>query len=169
MDQSSDDLIQAETPTGLNHLVLNVRNLEESHGFWTELLGFRHVGTLQPRAGEPARRPMRFYSGIHEGDLRHHDVALVEMPDLQRPGRVQALNHVAVGFASFEAWQRQIAFLRSRGVPLHGRVDRGVTHSIHTTDPNGYEIELVCELPRELWESDIEGALNRAVELPIDA
>jgi len=46
-------------------------------------------------------------------------------------------------------------------------VDRGVTHSIHLSDPNGNEIELVHELPRELWEGDIDAALNRAVERPI--
>ena len=31
---------KAVTPVGLNHLVLNVRNLEESHKFWTEIIGF---------------------------------------------------------------------------------------------------------------------------------
>ncbi|MFZ0021454.1 MAG: hypothetical protein WAL10_29430, partial [Acetobacteraceae bacterium] len=61
-----------------------------------------------------------------------------------------------------EAWHKQIAFLTA-----HGRVDRGVTHSIHLSDPNGNEIELVHELPRELWEGDIDAALNRAVERPI--
>jgi catechol-2,3-dioxygenase len=58
-------------------------------------------------------------------------------PDLPHLDQAQALNHVAIGFATFQAWQRQIAFLRGRGVALHGRGDRGVTHSIHLTDPNG--------------------------------
>ena len=26
---------KAITPVGINHLVLNVRNMEESHAFWT--------------------------------------------------------------------------------------------------------------------------------------
>jgi catechol-2,3-dioxygenase len=79
------------------------------------------------------------------------------------------LNHVAVGFTTREASLKQITFLRDRGVELRRRIDRGVTHSIHVTDPNGYEIELVYKLPRELWENDIEGALSCAVERPIDA
>ncbi len=160
---------EAQTPRGLNHVVLNVRDLDESHRFWTELLGFRHVGTLRRAGldGKPLAR-MRFYSGEHDGNLRHHDIALVERT---QPGdvseRPQALNHVAIEYATQEAWQRQIAFLTVRGVTLYGRVDRGVTHSIHLTDPNGTEIELVHELPRELWEGDIDAALNRAVERPI--
>jgi catechol 2,3-dioxygenase len=79
----------------------------------------------------------------------------------------QALNHVAIEYATQEAWQKQIAFLTARGVTLYGRVDRGVTRSIHLTDPNGNEVELVHELPRELWEGDIDAALNRAVERSI--
>ena len=38
----------ASTPVGLNHLVINVRDIEESHRFWTELLGFRQTGALRP-------------------------------------------------------------------------------------------------------------------------
>ena len=34
------------TPRGIDNLVLNVRNLEESHRFWTEIVGFRQVGEL---------------------------------------------------------------------------------------------------------------------------
>ena len=36
------------TPRGINHLVLNVRDIEESHRFWTDIVGFRKVGELKP-------------------------------------------------------------------------------------------------------------------------
>jgi catechol 2,3-dioxygenase len=160
---------KAQTPCGLNHVVLNVRDLEAAHRFWTEYLGFKHVGTSRRRGadGRPPV-PMRFYSGENDGKLRHHDIALVErkLPDdlAEDP---QALNHVAIAYPSHEAWQKQITFLTARGVSLHRHVQRGVTHSIHLTDPDGNEIELVFELPRELWEDDIDAALNFAVERPI--
>jgi catechol 2,3-dioxygenase len=159
----------AQTPCGLNHLVLNVRDIEESHRFWTRVLGFHHVGTS--RYPDPGGKPvMRFYSGKRDGKLHHHDVALVEgsAPPAGSADYPQALNHFAIEYPTLDAWLKQIAFLRARGVPLRRRVERGVTHSIHLTDPNGYEIELVYELPREQWESDIDAALNRAVERPID-
>ena len=35
---------EAVTPGGINHLVINVRDMEESHRFWTEILGFKEVG-----------------------------------------------------------------------------------------------------------------------------
>ncbi len=108
---------------------------------------------------------MRFYSSEWDGKLHHHDIALVEGSALPAaPGHAAtAFNHVAIEYATHEAWQQQIAFLTRRGVALHRHVERGVTHSIHLTDPNGYEIELIYELPRKPWENDIEGALNYAV------
>jgi len=42
MTQSNDSTTpprEAVTPVGINHLVLNVRDLEESHAFWTEIMG----------------------------------------------------------------------------------------------------------------------------------
>jgi catechol 2,3-dioxygenase len=155
---------EAQTPCGLNHLVLDVRDIEESHRFWTELLGFRHVGTVH----RPPGASMRFYSGERDGKLRHHDIALVEQPGLPADYAAPGLNHVAIEYPTETAWRRQIAFLKARGVALHRRVDRGVTRSIHLTDPNGYEIELVHELPREMWEGDIAAALNHAVARAID-
>ena len=162
----------SQTPVGLNHLVLNVRSIEAAHWFWTECLGFRHVGTRRRDSADGTPRShMRFYSGEANGKLHHHDIALVEHPALpaERPDHPQALNHVAIAYPTCEAWQKQIHFLMDQGVRLFGRVDRGVTLSIHLADPDGNEIELVHELPREQWEGDIEAALNHAVEHPVGA
>ena len=40
---------EALTPAGINHLVINVRDMEESHKFWTEVLGFKQVGQSSRR------------------------------------------------------------------------------------------------------------------------
>ncbi len=160
----------AQVPAGINHLVLTVRDIDESHRFWTELLGFRHVATS--RHVRPDGAPStRFYSGERDGRLHHHDIALAQAgahdtPDGAPP---QTLDHVAVEYPSEQAWREQIRFLQSRGVALHRLVERGATHSIHVTDPNGIEVELVFELPRAQWEHDIEGALNRGVSKPFQA
>jgi catechol 2,3-dioxygenase len=62
---------EAVTPGGINHLVINVRDIEESHNFWTEMLGFKQVAYSKRRNGK-----MRFYSGDHDGQMNHHDIAL---------------------------------------------------------------------------------------------
>src|SRR5258708_34649538 len=76
---------RAVTPVGVNHLVLNVRDIEESHKFWTEIVGMLQVGRLQPGTPERQRPSMRFYSADHDGKFTHHDVALVENPNLPPP------------------------------------------------------------------------------------
>ncbi|HET6183139.1 MAG TPA: VOC family protein [Acetobacteraceae bacterium] len=159
----------AVTPVGLNHLVLNVRNLEESHRFWTEILGFRQVGELHATPQRPNPPKMRFYSGDHGGKLSHHDLALVENPALPEApkdwsmfGMPCAINHIAIALPSREAWLRQLEFLQERGVKFNRRVEHGMTHSLYINDPNGYGVELLYELPREVWEGDIDAALNYA-------
>jgi catechol 2,3-dioxygenase len=164
----------AVTPVGINHLVLNVRNLEESHAFWTEILGFKQVGELHPRPDRPQPPKMRFYSGDHSGQMNHHDVALVENPNLPPPGEwnmfgsPMAINHVAITLPNREAWLQQLAFLQSKGIEFHRRINHGMTHSVYIADPNGYGIEVLYELPREVWEGDIDAALNYAERLPTE-
>lgn len=165
--------LHAETPRGVNHLVLNVRDLEVSHRFWTEVMGFRMVGELK---GRPWR--MRFYSGVDAaGNVTHHDLALAEVlregaadGDGGRPWEMlpkrTGLNHVAVAWPDRESWLRQLAFLQSRGVPFLRRVNHGMTHSVYIEDPDGHGIEVLYELPREIWEHDIEAAQNFSERLP---
>ena len=163
-------------PRGLNHLVLNVRDIEESHRFWTEILGFTQVGELHVTQERPNPPRMRFYSGDHGGgQLNHHDIALVENRALPAPpadwqmfGMPVAVNHIAIALPSREAWLAQLEYLQEKGVKFDRRVEHGMTHSLYIHDPNGYGIELLYELPREVWEGDIDAALNYARSLPTE-
>jgi len=166
---------QAVTPVGLNHLVLNVRNIEESHRFWTEVLGFRQVGELKPTERRPNPPKMRFYSGNRSGGTHHHDVALVENTALPEPPKEWsmynmplAVNHIAITLPNRDAWLKQLAYLQKRGVKFDRRVNHGMTHSLYIHDPNGYGVELLYDLPREMWEGDIDAALNWVEVLPTD-
>jgi len=167
---------RAATPVGLNHLVLNVRNIEESHRFWTETIGFKQVGEIHASPQRPNPPKMRFYSGDHGGgSMSHHDVALIENPNLPPPpaewsmhGMPCAISHIAIAYPDRDAWLKQLAYLQKRGVKFDRRVDHGMTHSLYIHDPNGYGVELLYELPREVWEGDIDAALNFAKQLPTE-
>ena len=158
------------TPVGLNHLVLNVRDLDESHRFWTEILGFKQVGERKPTPDRPNPPRMRFYSGDHDGKMQHHDIALIENRDLPPPadGTPTAIAHIAIALPSQAAWLQQLTYLQSRGIKFNRRVEHVMTHSLYISDPNGYGIELLYELPREVWENDIDAALNHAIALPTE-
>jgi len=163
------------TPVGLNHLVLNVRNMDESHKFWTEIVGLKQVGQIRPRPDRPNPPNMRFYSCDHDGKMNHHDIALVENPNLPEPpkewgmfGMPTAVNHIAIALPNREAWLSHLAYLQEKGVKFNRRVEHGMTHSLYINDPNGYGVELLYELPREVWEGDIDAALNFAVAVPTE-
>lgn len=161
----------AVTPVGVNHLVLNVTDLERSHRFWTQLMGFRQVGELAPAAN--AKRPleMRFYAG-RGGN--HHDLALMQIPDATpaqaerwsmagpRPG----LNHVAVEYGDRESWQAQLRCLQAAGVPFRSRINHGMSHSVYIQDPDGHGVEVIYTLPPEQWQDDVNAALNYMDVLP---
>jgi catechol 2,3-dioxygenase len=168
---------QAQPPRGINHLVLNVRNMEVSHKFWTEIIGFTCVASLKQVPGR--KRPnMRFYSGVDaEGRVTHHDLALAEVPAADAQGSAEewslmpnrpGINHVAITWPDRESWLKQVAFLQSKGVKFHRRVNHGMTHSVYISDPDGHGIEVLYELPREVWEADIDGAQNYAENLPTE-
>ena len=147
---------EAVTPGGINHLVINVRDIEESHRFWTEILGFKEVG-------RSSRRTMRFYSGDHDGQMNHHDIALCREPEpAEAAGRMAdvrqpvAINHIAITLPNREAWLKQLAWLRQKGVKFDRRVNHGMTHSLYISDPNGYGVEVLYELPREVWGENIQ-------------
>ena len=163
------------TPRGINHLVLNVRNLEESHKFWTEIVGMQQGGELKPAPDRPNPPKMRFYSGTGAAGTHHHDMALMENPSLPEPpvewsivGMPMAINHIAITYPNREAWLQQLNYLQAKGVKFDRRVEHGMTHSLYIHDPNGYGVELLYDLPREIWERDIDAALNFAVAVPTE-
>lgn len=163
---------EAVLPAGINHLVLNVKDIERSHKFYTEIIGFKFITASRPDS--PLK--MRFYAG-GAGSL-HHDLALAEVanpdeitdptePWSMRGTRV-GVNHIAIRYPDRESWLRQLAFLQSKGVPFHTRVDHGMTHSVYISDPDGNGIEVLYELPREVWEDDIAAALLWVRRLPTE-
>ena len=175
MTESIKQRSVAVTPTGFNHVVLNVHDLEESHHFWCDLIGFKQVGELKASERRPNPPKMRFYSGV-VGDVNHHDLALVEMPGVESPDEpwdmfksTRAVNHLAVTYPDRQSWLEQVKFLEDQGALVNPRrVNHGMTHSVYISDPNGYGVEVLYELPEEIWRHDIDGALNWAETLPED-
>jgi catechol 2,3-dioxygenase len=43
-----------------------------------------------------------------------------------------------------------------------------MTHSVYISDPDGHGIEILYELPRDVWGGDIDAAQNYAEALPTE-
>jgi hypothetical protein len=62
----------------------------------------------------------------------------------------------------------QPAFLQASGAEFERRVEHGPTRGLYIRDPNGYSVELLYQLPREIWEGDLTAAINHYVTLPTE-
>jgi catechol 2,3-dioxygenase len=150
----------------VNHLVLNVRDIEASHRFYTELLGFEQCAELSHTM------TMRFYRG---SESTHHDLALCEVSEpatADEPGRWSmepagvGLNHFAIAYPDRESWLAQLHHLKANGVEFIVRGNHGMTHSAYIADPDGYGVEVLYNLPAEVWQDDVDAALNYFEYLP---
>ena len=137
-------------PLRVGHVVLKVRDLDRSLGFYRDLLGFRVTSEMS--------NVMIFLSATGES---HHDLALLRVGDSAPSPLPTAvgLYHVAIQLADWEAVQRAHALLAERGL-LRGTADHGVTKSLYTADPDGNEIELYCDAPRAEWEGRVDRAMT---------
>jgi catechol 2,3-dioxygenase len=152
----------------VNHLVLSVRDLEASHRFYTDVLGFEQCGEMTHTM------TMRFYRGSTD---HHHDIALAQAVD---PSKYPAppewnlidmppgINHIAIGYPDRDSWLAQLQHMKDVGVQVQIRGNHGMSHSAYITDPDGNGIEVLYNLPEEVWGGDVDAALNYFEYLPSD-
>jgi catechol 2,3-dioxygenase len=154
----------------VNHLVIAVRDIEASHRFYCDVLGFEQCGTLKtPFEPNPV---MRFYRGHHD---HHHDIALQQITDSSTatsPRRWEifaaspGIAHIALAYGTRQEWLDQLEHLQAMEVPIALRGNHGMTHSAYVVDPDGNGIEVLYELPAEVWEGDVDAALSHFEPLP---
>jgi catechol 2,3-dioxygenase len=109
---------------------------------------------------------MRFYRGAPD---RHHDLALVQssdpasqppVVDFEMFGARTGLNHLAISYPDRDTWLTQLRKLHDLGVRVLLRGNHGMTHSAYIQDPDGHGIEVLYDLPNEVWERDLNAALS---------
>ncbi len=160
IDLSTQSSTKPSKGGAISHLVLNVRDIDASHRFYTELLGFEQCAELKHTM------VMRFYRG---NESHHHDFALVQVNDPEsaagpdqwsmEPKRV-GVNHIAIGYPDRESWLKELEHLKANGVEFIVRGNHGMTHSAYIADPDGYGIEVLYDLPDEVWSGDVDAALE---------
>jgi catechol 2,3-dioxygenase len=137
-------------PQGVGHVVLKVRDLDRALTFYRDLLGFQVASQMT--------NVMIFLTATGEN---HHDLALLRVGDsapAPTPNSV-GLYHVAIRLGDEAELRRAHALLMERGL-LRGAVDHGVTLSVYTADPDGNEIELFCDAPRDTWEGRVDEVMT---------
>lgn len=137
-------------PLRVGHVVLKVRELERSLEFYRDVLGFSVSSEMS--------NVMIFLTATGES---HHDLGLLRVGDSAPSPLPNAvgLYHVAIQLADWDAVKHARDVLNERGL-LRGTADHGVSRSLYTADPDGNEIELFCDAPREEWEGRVDEVMT---------
>lgn len=119
-------------PKRVGHLVLNVKDVDASAKFYTEVLGFE-ISVARPDGSA---------TFLTCGEI-HHDLALFKAPEGAEPIKPGALglNHFAVQVEDLEALKEAYRSLKEHGVTVHRTTDHGMTGSVYFADPDGNGIE----------------------------
>lgn len=123
----------------LGHVVIQVRNLERSIRFYTEVLNFR--------VSDNATAGGVFLTAI--GD--HHTIGLFpsdgENAQVPSEGAIR-LHHFAMQVGSMAELFDIRAYLQERCVPIvwEGRRALGGHTSVEFLDPDGYHLEVFCDM-----------------------
>jgi catechol 2,3-dioxygenase len=137
-------------PLRVGHVVLKVRELDRALEFYRDVLGFTVSSEMA--------NVMIFLTATGES---HHDLALLRVGDSAPSPLPNAvgLYHVAIQLEDWDAVKQARAVLEERGL-LRGTADHGVSRSLYTADPDGNEIELFCDAPRDEWEGRVDEVMT---------
>lgn len=149
-------------PRRLGHVVLNVRDLQASVRFYTEIVGLQVSDFIEDQ--------MAFLRCAQD----HHDLALAQIPrdsreweDTYRPQR-PGLEHFAYELASLEEIEQAANFLQSRNVEIVrgiGKHGPGENLFLVFRDPDGNYCEFYAEMVQvtpdhphqpEVWKNDLK-------------
>ena len=135
----------------LGHIVLYVRDLEVSRGFYRDVLGWKEIAGIEHQMA-------MFSSG-----RTHHELLLIEVGPNAAPiptGRRVGLYHFGLKVGTTDEELREaLRALEEAGANVVGTADHGVTHSLYITDPDGNEIELYIDVQPEVWREDPRAVL----------
>ena len=140
----------------LGHVVLKVKDLERSEGFYCGLLGL----SVSARAPE--------WSMLFLSLGQHHDVALLEIGDEapQPASGTLGLDHLAFKLAGgVDALAGAKRELEAAGLSVAG-VDHVVTKSLYLLDPDGNKLEIYVD-GEAGWRDDPSLILSDAVPLEL--
>ena len=118
-------------PKRIGHIVLNVKDVEASTTFYTDVIGFQIA--IQKKDA----------TFLTCGQI-HHDLALFKAKQTFKLQGGLGLNHMAIQVEDFDMLTEYYHILEMNNVEVDRTTDHGMTSSIYLKDPDGNGIELFC-------------------------
>src|ERR671917_92005 len=81
-----------------------------------------------------------------------------------QPDGVTGLHHVALNYPTRAALGDAVRRLRGADVPLRAALDHGTHLAVYLADPDGNDLELAWDRPRDEWPRDADGRIAMAID-----
>jgi glyoxylase I family protein len=145
---------------GLHHLTLICRDVEQTVGFYRNLLGMRVV---KQTVNDDDRTARHLFFGDEEGKPGTL-ITCLEYPELEE-GTVGrgSTHHFALAIGSEDELRAWREYLVSRGIPCTEVMDRRYFKSIYLRDPDGHILELATVGPGLTVDEPLEELGRRPV------
>lgn len=132
--------------TGIHHIALATRDMDQTLRYWRDLLGARLVAGL----GKPGARQyfLEIAPNVMLAIFEWKDVHPIPEKDHGLPVKGPfGFDHVAIGFSDPEDLWRIKLRLENAGFWVSEAMDHGFIHSIYSFDPNGIAVEFSVVTP----------------------
>jgi catechol 2,3-dioxygenase len=143
----------------LGHIVLYVRDVEQSATFYRDVLGWRQI---LPSENERNGTALPFTAAAFSSPSgrTHHELLLIEVGDdaaaVPHAPRI-GMYHFGLKIGDSDDDLRDaLRQLTEAGANVVGASDHTVTHSLYIEDPDGNEIELYVDVAGVDWKTHPE-------------
>ncbi len=158
---------------GFHHVAVAARDLDATHRFYTEVMGFTLVKTVAAPTGSPGGGWAKhlFYDTGGDGLLAVWDLHDDTIPSGFDPaistglGLPTWVNHIAFDAPDVEDLQRHCLRWQEHGIEVV-EIDHGWCRSIYATDPNGILVEFCATTVAFTTADAAEAARLLAAERP---
>lgn len=145
----------------MNHAVLYVRDVERTHAFYRDLLGFREVGSM------PGATFLQAPDSTNDHDLALFGIGDEAGPSTAGRGTV-GLYHIAWEVQTLGDLQEIAIKLQEAGA-LVGATDHSTTKALYAKDPDGLELEVCWLVPEPFLTDEVVEAKTQLRPLDIQA
>jgi len=129
-------------PSKLAHFVIRTARLEELADWYLKVTGSRVVM-------RDDRRCFMTY------DEEHHRIGIIRIPELEakQPG-MAGVDHIGFKFANIAELARTYGALKAEGITPFMCTNHGPSTSLYYSDPDGNNVELLCDNFDTVEEAD---------------
>ena len=154
----------------VGHVHLRTTDIDRVRAFYVDVLGFDVVAEARDVPGWGTTGDVLFISA---GGYHHHlgFNTWKSGGGSPQPDGVAGLHHVALAYPTRRAFADGYRRLKKAGWPIRQTADHGTHEAIYVSDPDGNDVELMWDRPRDKWPLDGQGHLAGQFgdELDLDA